>query len=118
MVMSLLIRFCKRLSVCLVRHYSGPLPNSPLVSLLTYQFPYFYRQSNRVPFDGFRGNLFSNGTCNCVGQCVNVVDQGIITEILGQILIFIISKCVSVIILNYMHVPYGGLNTLSWGIFQ
>ena len=48
-----------------------------------------------------------------VGQCVNVVDQGIITEILGQFLIIIISKCVSVIILIYMHVPYEGLNTLS-----
>ena len=44
-------------------------------------------------------------------------DQGIITEILGQFLIFIISKCVSVIILTYMHVPFRGVNTLSWGIF-
>ena len=35
-----------------------------------------------------------------------------ITEILGQFLIFIISKCVSVIVLTYMHVPYRGLNTL------
>ena len=34
-------------------------------------------------------------------------DQGIITEILGQFLIYIISKRVSVIILTYMH---GGLN--------
>ena len=38
-------------------------------------------------------------------------DQGIITEILGQFLIFIISKCVSVIILTYMHVTYRGQNT-------
>ena len=44
-------------------------------------------------------------------------DQGIITEILGQFLIFIISKCVSVIILTYMHVTFRGVNTLSWGIF-
>ena len=44
-------------------------------------------------------------------------DQGIITEILGQFLIFIISKCVSVIILTYMHVTFLGVNTLSWGIF-
>ena len=36
-------------------------------------------------------------------------DQGIITEILGQFLIFIISKCVSVIILTYMHVTFRGL---------
>ena len=36
-------------------------------------------------------------------------DQGIIPEILGQFLIFIISKCVSVIILTYKHVPYRGL---------
>ena len=115
--MSLLIRFCKRLSVCLVLRYSGPLPKSPLVSLLTYQFPDFYWQANRVPFDGFRGNLFSDGTCNCVGQCVNVVDQGIITEMLGQFLIFIINKCVSVITLTYMNVPYRGLYTLSCGIF-
>ena len=57
---------------------------------------------------------FSDGTCNGDGQCVNLVDQGIITEILGQFMIFIISKCVSVIILTYMRVPYGGLNTLSW----
>ena len=34
--------------------------------------------------------------------------KGIITEILGQFLIFIISKCVSVIILTYKHVPYRG----------
>ena len=34
------------------------------------------------------------------------VYQGIITEILGQFLIFIISKCVSVIILTYMHVTF------------
>ena len=114
--MSLLIRFCKRLSVCLVLRYSAPLPESPAVSLLTYQFPDFYWQTNRVPFDGFRGNLFSDGTCNCVGQCVNVVDQGLITKILGQLLIIIISKCVSVIILTYMHIPYRGVNTLSWGI--
>ena len=38
-------------------------------------------------------------------------DQGIITEILGQFLIFIISKCVSVIILTYMHAC-----TLSSGV--
>ena len=44
-------------------------------------------------------------------------DQGIITEILGQFLIFVISKCVSVIILTYMHVTFRGVNTLSWGIF-
>ena len=44
-------------------------------------------------------------------------DQWIITEILGQFLIFIISKCVSVIILTYMHVTFRGVNTLSWGIF-
>ena len=44
-------------------------------------------------------------------------DLGIITEILGQFLIFIISKCVSVIILTYMHVTFRGVNTLSWGIF-
>ena len=44
-------------------------------------------------------------------------DQGIITEMLGQFLIFIISKCVSVIILTYMHVTFRGVNTLSWGIF-
>ena len=106
--MSLLIRFCKRLSVCLVLRYSGPFPKSPLVSLLTYQFPDFYWQINRVLFDGFRGNLFSDGTCNCDGHCVNVVDQGIITEILSQLLIFIISKCASAIILTYMHVPYRG----------
>ena len=37
-------------------------------------------------------------------------DQGIIPEILGQFLIFIISKCVSVIILTYMHVTYRGVN--------
>ena len=43
-----------------------------------------------------------------LGQCVNVVDQGIITEILGQFLIFIISKCVSVILHTYVYVPYGG----------
>ena len=43
-----------------------------------------------------------------IGQCVNVVNQGIITEILVQFLIFEIRKCVSVIILHYMHVPYGG----------
>ena len=109
--MSLLIRFRKRLRAFLVLRYYGPLPKSPLVSLLTYQFPDFYWQTNRVPFDGFRGNLFSDGTCNCVGQCVNVVDQRIINEILGQFLIFIISKCVSAIILTYMHVPYGGLNS-------
>ena len=36
-------------------------------------------------------------------------DQGIIPEILGQFLIFIISKCVSVIILTYVHVIFGGL---------
>ena len=35
-------------------------------------------------------------------------DQGIIPEILGQFLFFIISKCVSVIILTYKHVPYRG----------
>ena len=35
-------------------------------------------------------------------------DQGIIPEILGQFLIFIISKCVSVIILTYMHVTFRG----------
>ena len=46
---------------------------SPQVSLLTYQFPDFYWQTNRVPFGGFRGNLFSVGTCNCVGQSINVV---------------------------------------------
>ena len=44
-------------------------------------------------------------------------DQWIITEILGQFLIFIITKCVSVIILTYMHVTFRGVNTLSWGIF-
>ena len=44
-------------------------------------------------------------------------DQGIIPEMLGQFLIFIISKCVSVIILTSMHVPFRGVNTLSWGIF-
>ena len=71
MVMSLLIRFCKRLASVL--RYPGPLSKSPLVSLLTYQFPDLYWQTNRVPFDGFGGNLFSNGTSNCVGQCVNVV---------------------------------------------
>ena len=101
--MSLLIRFCKRLSVCLVLRYSGPLPKSPLVSLLTYQFPDFYWQTNRVPLDGFRGNLSSDGTCNYVGQCVNVVDQGIITEILDQFLIFIINKCVSAILHTYVY---------------
>ena len=106
--MSLLIRFCKRLSVSLVLRYFGPLPKSPLVSLLTYQFPDFYCQTNRIPFVGFRGNLFSDGTSNCVGQCVNVVDQGIITEILGQFLIFILSKCVSVILHTYVYAPYGG----------
>ena len=74
-VMSLLIRFCKRLSVSLVLR-CVPLPKSPLVSLLTYQFPDFYWQTNRVLFDGFRGNIFSDGTCNCVGQCANVVDPG------------------------------------------
>ena len=104
--MSLLIRFCKRLSVFLILHYSGPLPKSTLLSLLTYQFPDFYWQTNRVPFDGFGGNLLSDGTCNCVGQCVNVVDQEISTEILGQFLIFIISKCVSVILHTYV-----GLNS-------
>ena len=36
-------------------------------------------------------------------------DQGIIPETLGQFLIFIISKCVSVIILTYMHVTFRGL---------
>ena len=35
-------------------------------------------------------------------------DQGIIPETLGQFLIFIISKCVSVIILTYMHVTFRG----------
>ena len=60
--MSLLIRFCKGVA-------SGPLPKSPLMSLLTYQFPNLYR----VPFNGFGGNLFSDGTCNCVGQCVYVI---------------------------------------------
>ena len=40
-------------------------------------------------------------------------DQGIITEILGQFLIYIISKRVSVIILTYMHETYRGQNTLS-----
>ena len=35
-------------------------------------------------------------------------DQWIITEKFGQFLIFIISTCGSVIILTYMHVPYGG----------
>ena len=44
-------------------------------------------------------------------------DQGIIPDTLGQFLIFIISKCVSVIILTYMHVTFRGVNTLSWGIF-
>ena len=38
-------------------------------------------------------------------------DQGIITEILGQFLIYIISKRVSVIILTYMHETYRGQNT-------
>ena len=60
------------------------MAKSPLVSLLTYQFPDFFWQTNIVPFDGFRGNLFIDGTSNCVGQCVNVIDQGLITEILGQ----------------------------------
>ena len=40
-------------------------------------------------------------------------DQWIITEILGQFLIYIISKRVSVIILTYMHETYRGQNTLS-----
>ena len=35
-------------------------------------------------------------------------DQRIITEKFGQFLIFIISKCVSVILLAYVYVPYGG----------
>ena len=35
-------------------------------------------------------------------------DQGIITGKFGQFLIFIISKCVSVISLTYVYVPYGG----------
>ena len=38
-----------------------------------YQFPNFYWQANIVPFDGFGRNLFSDGSGNCVGQCVNVV---------------------------------------------
>ena len=38
-------------------------------------------------------------------------DQGIITEKLGQFLIFIISKCVSVILHTYVYAPYGGLNS-------
>ena len=38
-------------------------------------------------------------------------DQGIITEILGQFLIYIISKRGSVIILTYMHVTFRGVNT-------
>ena len=41
-------------------------------------------------------------------RCVNVVDEEIITEIFGQFLIFIISKCVSVIFHIYVYVPYGG----------
>ena len=60
-----------------------------------YRVPDFYWKTNRVPFDGLFGNLFSDGTCNCVGQCGNVVDQW---KMLGQFLIFIISKCVSVIL--------------------
>ena len=39
-------------------------------------------------------------------------DQGIITEILGQFLIYINSKRVSVIILTYKHEPYRGQNNL------
>ena len=86
--------------------YSGPFSKSPLVSLLTYQFPDFYWQTNRVPFDGFRGNLFSDG--NCVGQCVNLVDQGIITEILGQFWIFIsVSVLVSFYTLMFMYLMKG-----------
>ena len=41
--------FLQTISVCLVLRYSGPLPKSPLVSLLTYQFPDSYWQTNIVP---------------------------------------------------------------------
>ena len=44
-------------------------------------------------------------------------DQGIIPDTLGQFLIFIISKCVSVIILTYMHETYRGVNTPLMGHF-
>ena len=43
------------------------------MSPLTYHFPDFYWQTNRVPFDGFGGKLFSNDTSNCVGQSANEV---------------------------------------------
>ena len=94
-VMSLLIRFCKRLSVCLVLRYSGPLLVSSGVSS-DVSVPWF---------------LLANQYSSVWWISWEPFQQ-------WQFLIFIISKCVSVIILTYMHVPYGGLNTLSWGIFQ
>ena len=42
-----------------------------------------------------------------MGMAAQWSDQGIITESFGQFLIFIISKCVRVILLTFVYVPYG-----------
>ena len=70
--MSLLILFCKRVASVLYCSILVLGQSLILVSQM-YQFPNFYWQTNRVPFDEFAGNIFSDGTCNCVGQCVNVI---------------------------------------------
>ena len=74
------------ISVSLVLRYSCPLPKYSLVCLLTYPFRNFYWLTNRVPFDGVGGNLFSDGTCNRVGQCVK---SSVIVLLLGVVLVIV-----------------------------